>query len=89
MPIFWIALVAFYLLFFKLGWLPGGGRLDPDPDAPTHLTGMYTVDARCTGSGRCSWSALRHEQYVNEPVEAGRWPGETRADQGGRADVDW
>ena len=23
MPVFWIALVAFYLLFFKLGWLPG------------------------------------------------------------------
>ena len=29
MPVFWIALVAFYLLFFQLGWLPGGGRLDP------------------------------------------------------------
>ena len=29
MPTFWIALVAFYLLFFRLGWLPGGGRLDP------------------------------------------------------------
>ena len=60
MPVFWIALVAFYLLFFRLGWLPGGGRLDPTQNAPTHLTGLYTVDARCTGSGRCSGRPSAH-----------------------------
>ena len=41
MPVFWIALVAFYLFFFKLGWLPGGGRLDPTQNAPTHLTRIH------------------------------------------------
>ena len=60
MPVFWIALVAFYLLFFRLGWLPGGGRLDPAQVAPTHLTGLYTVDALVHGQWTLLWSALRH-----------------------------
>jgi peptide/nickel transport system permease protein len=60
MPIFWIALVAFYLVFFKLGWLPGGGRLDPTQPAPTHLTGLFTVDAAVHGQWALCWSALRH-----------------------------
>jgi ABC-type dipeptide/oligopeptide/nickel transport system permease component len=60
MPIFWVALVAFYLLFFKLGWLPGGGRLDPAQNAPTHLTGMFTVDAAVHGQWTLFWSALQH-----------------------------
>ena len=29
MPTFWIALVALYVGFFRLGWFPGGDRLDP------------------------------------------------------------
>src|SRR6478609_6783966 len=29
MPTFWIALVALYVGFFKLGWFPGADRLDP------------------------------------------------------------
>jgi len=60
MPIFWVALVAFYLLFYKLGWLPGSGRLDPTQNAPTHLTGMFTVDAALHGQWSLFWSALRH-----------------------------
>jgi peptide/nickel transport system permease protein len=60
MPIFWIALVAFYLVFFKLGWLPGGGRLDPTQNPPTHLTGLFTVDAAVHGQWTLFWSAVRH-----------------------------
>ena len=60
MPIFWVALVAFYLLFFKLGWLPGGGRLDPAQNSPIHLTGMFTIDAAVHGQWTLFWSALRH-----------------------------
>jgi peptide/nickel transport system permease protein len=60
MPVFWVALVAFYLLFFKLGWLPGGGRLDPTQTAPAHLTGLFTIDALAHGQWALLWSALRH-----------------------------
>ena len=57
MPIFWVALVALYLLFFRLGWLPGGGRLDPTQNPPTQLTGMYTIDAAVHGQWALFWSA--------------------------------
>ena len=60
MPVVWIALVAFFLLFFKLGWLPGGGRLDPTQPSPTHLTGLFTVDAAVHGQWTLFWSPLRH-----------------------------
>ena len=60
MPVFWIALVAFYLLFFRLGWLPGGGRLDPGQSPPAHITGLYTLDALLRGQWSLLWSALRH-----------------------------
>ncbi|HJQ00730.1 MAG TPA: ABC transporter permease [Jatrophihabitans sp.] len=60
MPTFWIALVAFYLFFFKLGWVPGGGRLDPGEPAPGHATGLYTVDALLHGQWQLFVSAVRH-----------------------------
>ncbi|MFL6139958.1 MAG: ABC transporter permease [Frankiaceae bacterium] len=60
MPTFWIALLAFYLLFYKLGWFPGGGRLSPDQSPPAHLTGLYTVDAMLHGQWTLFRSALAH-----------------------------
>jgi ABC-type dipeptide/oligopeptide/nickel transport system permease component len=45
MPTFWIALVALYVGFFKLGWFPGAERLDPGVLPPPHKTGLYTIDA--------------------------------------------
>ena len=60
MPTFWIALLAFYLLFFKLGWLPGGGRLDPTETPPTDTTGFFTVDALIHGEWSLLGSALAH-----------------------------
>ena len=60
MPTFWIALMAFYLLFFKWGILPGGGRLDPTEIAPDKITGMYTVDALLHGQWSLFGSAVMH-----------------------------
>ena len=60
MPTFWIALMAFYLLFFKWGLLPGGGRLDPTETPPAHITGMYTVDAVLHGQWALAGSAFYH-----------------------------
>ncbi|SHH01094.1 peptide/nickel transport system permease protein [Jatrophihabitans endophyticus] len=59
-PTFWIALVAFYVFFFKLGWSPGGGRLDPGQPPPAHVTGMYTLDALLRGEWSLFGSALGH-----------------------------
>lgn len=60
MPTFWIALLAFYLFFFKWGLAPGGGRLDPTETAPAHITGLFTVDAVLHGQWALFASALQH-----------------------------
>lgn len=59
-PSFWLALIAFYVFFFKLGWVPPGGRLDAGVAAPPHVTGLYTVDAMINGQWATFGSALSH-----------------------------
>lgn len=44
-PLFWLALLALYVLSFRLGWFPGSGRLDPGAIPPEKVTGMFTIDA--------------------------------------------
>jgi peptide/nickel transport system permease protein len=60
MPVFWLALVAFYVLSFRLGWFPGTGRLNPGTLPPPTVTGAYTVDALLAGDLEIFWDALRH-----------------------------
>ena len=61
MPTFWIALLALYIFFFRLGWFPGGGRLDPGADAAAARDRASTRSTRCSpGSGRRSSDALHH-----------------------------
>ena len=60
MPTFWIALVALYLGFFKLGWFPGADRLDPGVTPPPHKTGLYTIDALLDGDWGLFVQALHH-----------------------------
>lgn len=60
MPTFWIALVALYVFFYRLGWFPGGDRLDPGVLEPPHRTGMYTVDALLAGQWSTAWNAFHH-----------------------------
>jgi peptide/nickel transport system permease protein len=59
-PSFWLALLAFYIFFFKLGWAPPGGRLDASTPAPPEVTGLYTVDALLAGQWSTFWEALAH-----------------------------
>jgi peptide/nickel transport system permease protein len=60
MPTFWIALVALYVFFFRLGWFPGGGRLDPGVLPVEEITGMYSVDAALRGEWAIAWDAFHH-----------------------------
>jgi peptide/nickel transport system permease protein len=45
MPAFWLGLLAQWLFYDVLGWLPSGGRLDLGLQPPPHHTGLYTVDS--------------------------------------------
>lgn len=59
-PIFWLALVALFVFYSRLQWLPGPGRLDPGVDPPTRVTGLFTVDALLMGDGALFLNALSH-----------------------------
>jgi peptide/nickel transport system permease protein len=60
MPTFWIALVALYVGFFRLGWFPGAERLDPGTTPPSSITGLYTIDALLHGNWSLFVQALHH-----------------------------
>jgi peptide/nickel transport system permease protein len=56
MPVFWVGLLAIYVFFYRLHWLPAPqGRISPLLAPPRTLTGFYTIDSLVTGH----WSALR------------------------------
>ncbi|WP_223692940.1 ABC transporter permease [Leifsonia poae] len=59
-PPFWLALVALYVFFYLLGWVPNGGRLSNSFDPPPTVTGMYTVDAALAGQWDVFGDALWH-----------------------------
>ncbi|MDQ6671245.1 MAG: ABC transporter permease [Chloroflexota bacterium] len=59
-PVFWLGLIALYVFYFRLGWLPGPGRLDTGLPEPTRLTGMYTVDSLVSGNWKALGSSVRH-----------------------------
>ncbi|WP_240809221.1 ABC transporter permease [Microbispora catharanthi] len=59
-PTFWLALVAFYVFFFRLQITPGSGRIDPGMTPPPQVTGLYTVDALLSGRWDVLSSAAGH-----------------------------
>lgn len=59
-PVFWLALVALYIFYARLGWVAGPGRLDAGMAPPPHITGLYTVDSLLAGDWRTFTNAMSH-----------------------------
>jgi peptide/nickel transport system permease protein len=59
LPVFWLGLIMLYVLYVRLGWFPGPGRLPPRVDPPPKVTGLYTVDALLDRDPGLSWQCLR------------------------------
>jgi peptide/nickel transport system permease protein len=59
-PIFWLGLILIGFFYGKLGWLPGGARIDKFIPAPSHITGLFTVDSLLTGNYKAFWSSVHH-----------------------------
>jgi peptide/nickel transport system permease protein len=59
-PVFWLGLIGLYVFYFRLGWLPGPGRLDVGMAEPQRLTGMFTVDSLLTGNWPAFIASARH-----------------------------
>lgn len=61
MPVFWLGLVGLLLLYDRLGWVSGPGRLDiAYEDIVTPVTGMITIDSLIAGEYDVFWNALSH-----------------------------
>ncbi len=60
MPIFWLGLILIGFFYGRLGWLPGGSRIDRFIPPPPTITGLYTVDSLLTGNAQAFWSSLQH-----------------------------
>lgn len=57
-PVFWTALMAQWILYGKLGWLPGIGQFSDFiqfTNLPPAITGMATIDSLLAGN----WTAFR------------------------------
>lgn len=59
-PVFWLALLALYIFYARLGWAAGPGRLDAGLQPPPHLTGLFTVDALLAGDWVIFANATSH-----------------------------
>jgi peptide/nickel transport system permease protein len=60
MPVFWIGLILILIFYFRLDWLPGGGRLNFFLDPPKRITGMYLFDSFFTGNWEVFKDSLIH-----------------------------
>lgn len=59
-PVFWLGLLGLSWLYYRLGWLPGTGELDPALAPPPYTTGMYAVDALIAGQWATFRNAVAH-----------------------------
>jgi peptide/nickel transport system permease protein len=59
-PQFWLALIALYVFFYKLSWVPGSGRLDAAVLPPTHLTGLFMIDSLAAGQFDVFVNSVQH-----------------------------
>jgi peptide/nickel transport system permease protein len=60
LPVFWLGLILIGTMYYRLGWLPGGGRIDPFIPPPKTITGLYIADSLLTGNVKSLWSSLHH-----------------------------
>ena len=60
LPIFWLGLIMIGLFYYRLNWLPAGGRIDQFITPPTRITGLYTVDSLLTHNLPALGSSLKH-----------------------------
>ena len=59
-PVFWLGLLALYVFFYRLHWLPGPGQLDVGMKKPERVTGLISVDAILAGDWAVLESVARH-----------------------------
>lgn len=60
LPIFWLGLILIGFFYGRLGWLPGGRRIDQFVQPPRSMTGLFVVDSLLTSNIPALQSSLQH-----------------------------
>ncbi len=87
LPVFWLAIMAQFVFFGRLGWLPDGGRLPIGSDPPPTVTTLYTVDALLAGQWETFVTAVRHLLLPTIVLAYGSLAVITRMVRGGMLEV--
>jgi peptide/nickel transport system permease protein len=59
-PIFWVALILLYLMYFRLGWFPGPvGRTGSISESYEPWSGILTLDSLVRGDWSLLWDGIR------------------------------
>jgi len=59
-PSFWLGLLLEFVFYYRLGWLPGEGRLGLVTTAPPSRTGLLLIDSVIVGDMNAFGDALLH-----------------------------
>src|SRR4026209_22470 len=59
-PIFWLGLILIGFFYGRLGWLPGGARIDKFIPPPPLITGLVTIGSLLAGDYKAFWSSVHH-----------------------------
>ena len=87
LPVFWLAIMAQFFFFFRLGWFPDGRRLPDGVAPPPSVTSLYTVDALLAGQWDTFLTALRHLALPTAVLAYGSLAVVTRMVRGGMLEV--
>jgi len=60
LPMFWVGMVLQLVFSVQLGWFPSANRFPPNLPAPTHITGLYTIDSLLGGNLSQFFATLHH-----------------------------
>lgn len=60
MPVFWLALILLLIFYYRLGWLPGPGRIDPYLFPQDPITGIVLLDSLIYRDFEIFFNALQH-----------------------------
>jgi peptide/nickel transport system permease protein len=87
LPVFWLAIMAQFIFFGELGWLPDGERLPISVTPPPTVTNLYTIDALLAGQWDTFGIAVRHLLLPTLVLAYGSLAVITRMVRGGMLEV--
>jgi peptide/nickel transport system permease protein len=87
LPVFWLAIMAQFIFFGRLGWLPDGARIPIGTDPPPNVTGLYTIDSLLAGNWELFKLSLTHLILPATVLAYGSLAVITRMVRGGMVEV--